>query len=112
MNKTVINFLQQNWTKKFGGKGRGQKIPSGTVVNEEITQEEQQLGLCANATIFPNHQIMRAAIKKKMMVVPAKYARSHGQNICDEYICPKCYRKRDIFADYDFFVVFASDRKY
>ena len=26
------------------GKGRRKKIPSGTVVNEEIPQEEQQLG--------------------------------------------------------------------
>ena len=33
-------------------------------------------------------------------------------DICDEYICPKCYDKRNIPADADFFVVFALDHKY
>ena len=52
-------------------------------------------------------------MKKKMMALPAKFARSPGQNwekcgdwvqcdICDEYICLKCYEKRDISADDDF----------
>ena len=30
-------------------------------------------------------------------------------DICDEYICPNCYDKRDTPADDDFFVVFPSD---
>ena len=35
---------------------------------------------CGNATIWPNHRMMRAVIKKKMMVLPAKFARSPGYN--------------------------------
>ena len=33
-------------------------------------------------------------------------------DICDEYKCPKCYDKREISVDDDFFVVLASDHKY
>ena len=34
-------------------------------------------------------------------------------HIYDEYICPKCYDKRDISADDDFFfVAFALDHKH
>ena len=33
-------------------------------------------------------------------------------DIFDEYICQKCYEKKDISADDYFFVVFASDHKY
>ena len=31
---------------------------------------------------------------------------------CDEYICPKCYDKRNISADDDFLVVFVLEHKY
>ena len=37
-------MLQQNRAEKDGGRGRGKKIVSGTVDNEEIPQEEQQRG--------------------------------------------------------------------
>ena len=30
-------------------------------------------------------------------------------DICNEYICPKCYDKRDISTDNDVFVVLRSD---
>ena len=39
MNGTLKNLIQQI---EEGEKGK--KIPSGTVVNEEISQQEQQLG--------------------------------------------------------------------
>ena len=39
MNATLKNLIQQI---KEGEKGK--KIPSGTAVNEEIPQQEQQLG--------------------------------------------------------------------
>ena len=41
------------------GRGRGKKIPSGTVVNEEIPLEEQQPGpsqQCNNLAKSSNHQ--------------------------------------------------------
>ena len=42
MNERLINLLQQNKAEKIEKKrGRGKKIPSSTVVYEEITQEEQ-----------------------------------------------------------------------
>ena len=45
MNETLINLLQQNRAKKVGGgRGRGKKLPSGTVAHEEIAQEQQQPG--------------------------------------------------------------------
>ena len=33
-------------------------------------------------------------------------------DIWDEYICPKCFEKKDIFKENDFFVVFELDHKY
>ena len=45
MNETLTNLLQQNRAGKVEGeRGRGKKIPSGTFVNKEISQEEQQPG--------------------------------------------------------------------
>ena len=45
MNEALINLLQQKRAKKAGrGTGRGKKIQSGTVFNEEIPKEEQQPG--------------------------------------------------------------------
>ena len=43
MNETFRNLLEPNRAEKVGGeRGRGKKIPSGIVVNEEISQKEQQ----------------------------------------------------------------------
>ena len=45
MKETPINLLQQNRAEKVGGgRRRGKQIPSGMVVNEKISQEEQQPG--------------------------------------------------------------------
>ena len=60
-----------------GGKGRGKKILSGTVVNDEILRRSGSQVHRDNATIWPNHRMMRAAMKK-MIVLPAKFARSPG----------------------------------
>ena len=44
MYETLINFIAAKKGGKVGRRGRGKKIPLGTVVNEEVPQEEQQLG--------------------------------------------------------------------
>ena len=62
MNETLINLLQQNRTEKVGGGawvGIGKTIPSGTVVNEETPQEEQQPDLsrqCNNLAESSNEE--------------------------------------------------------
>ena len=48
-------------------------MPSATVVNEEILMRSSSQAHCGSATIWPNHQVMRAAMKKKMMILPARY---------------------------------------
>ena len=50
MNEALLNLLQQNRAEKIRG----------------------------NAVIWPNHQMMRTAMKKKMMVLPTKFARSQA----------------------------------
>ena len=91
-----------------------------------MNQEEEQPGLSRQSSNLTesNHQMMRVAIKKeddsttcKIWDVPwielaEKYRDWVRYDIYDEYICPKCYDKRDISADDNFFVVFASDHKY
>ena len=93
------------------GIGRGKKVLSSTVANEEILQEESSQAHRGNATIWLNHRMMRAAIKNETMVLPGKIckitwielAEKCGGwiqcDICDEYIRPRCYGKRDISAD-------------
>ena len=46
MKETLINLLQQIRAEKVweGQRERGEKIPSGTVVNEKISDEEKQPG--------------------------------------------------------------------
>ena len=76
MNETLINLLQQNKADKVGGRGRGKKMPSGTLVNEEMPQEEQPPGpswQCNNLI-----ELSRAAMKTKMMVLPVTAATYPG----------------------------------
>ena len=83
MNETLINLLKQNRVQKVAGeRGRGKKIPSGTVVYEEISQEEQQPD--------PSRQCNNLAKTSKI----EKCADWVQCDICDEYICPKSYDKR------------------
>ena len=42
MNETLMNVLKQNRDEKVGRRGRGKKISSEMVANEEMLQEEQQ----------------------------------------------------------------------
>ena len=43
MHETLINLLQENRVEKFRGeRGRGKEVPSATVTNEEIPQEEEE----------------------------------------------------------------------
>ena len=84
MNETLINLLKQNRVQKVAGeRGRGKKIPSGTVVYEEISQEEQQSD--------PLRQCNNLAKPSKI----EKCADWVQCDICDEYISPKSYDKRE-----------------
>ena len=125
MNERLINLFQQNRAEKVRAKnGRGIKIPSGTVVNEEIPQEEQQpvpSWQCNNMVESSNDESSdeeeddgtTCKIWKILWIELMKKCGDWVQcDMCDECICPKCYDKRDISADDDFFVVFASDHKY
>ena len=50
--------------------GRNRKEePSGTVVNEEIPQEDQQPGPSQQCNNLAKSSMVRAAMKKKMMVL-------------------------------------------
>ena len=59
MYETLINFIAAKKGGKVGRRGRGKKIPLGTVVNEEVPQEEQQLGRsqqCSNLAESSNDE--------------------------------------------------------
>ena len=89
------------------------------VVNKEIPEEEQQPGplrQCNNLAESSNDRSSDAEghdftckICEILWIELTDWVQC---DICDEYICPKCYGKRDISADDHFFVVFASDQKY
>ena len=77
MNETFINLLQQNRAERVGVEGgRGKKIPSGSLLMKKFLRRSSSQVHRGNATICPNHQMMRAAIKKKMMALPAKFPKS------------------------------------
>ena len=97
-------------------------MPSGTAVNEEIPQEKQQLGpwrQCNNLAESSNDDSSDEEDDDtpcKICKVPSIEITDKCKDwiqcdICDEFICPKCYDKRNISADDDFFVVFPSDHK-
>ena len=101
MNETLIK------------RGRRKKIPSGTAVNEEILQEEQQPGpsrQCNNLAESSNDEsrdekeVDRTTCK--MCKIPwieltEKSKDRFQYDICDTCICPKCYDKRDTSTDDD-----------
>ena len=107
MNETFINLLQQNRTKKVGGEEEELtyhqvKMPMRKFLKRRSSQVHR-----GNARIWTNHRMMRTAMKK-VMALTVEFARSLGQNVltekcrdwsqcdmCDEYICSKCYGKRD-----------------
>ena len=110
MNKTLINLLQQYTAKELGKRGRGKKTPSGTVINEEIPQEEEQPGLlwqCNKLAKSSNdessddeedHGTTFMICKILWRELMEKCGDRVQCDICNKYICPKCYDKRDILA--------------
>ena len=109
MNKTLMNFLQKNRAEKVKGKrGRGKKISSGNVVNEETPQEEKQPDpwqQCNNLAESLNNEssdeeeddVTTCKIFKISWIELREKCGDWVQcDICDQYIVPKCYEKRDI----------------
>ena len=69
-------MLQQNRAENFEEKGeeerRNHEIRLSMKQYLRRSSSQVQLG---NATIWPNHRMMIAAMKKKMMVLPGEFAR-------------------------------------
>ena len=97
-------------------------MPSGTAVNEEIPQEKQEPDpsrQCNNLAESSNDDSSDEEDDDtpcKICKIPSIEITDKGKDwiqcdIWDEYICPKCYDKKNISADDDFFVVFPSDHK-
>ena len=98
------------------------------VFNEEMPQEKQQPGpsrQCNNLAESSNDESSTEeendeeddgttcnVCKISWIELTKKCGDQVQCNICDEYICPKCYGKRDISADDDLFAVLGSDHKY
>ena len=98
MNEAFINLLHQNRAEKEEEERIYHQVwlPAKKYLRRSSSQVHR-----GNATIWPNHRTMRAAMKKKKMVLPAEFERPPGQkfrdwvqcDMYDEYICPKCYDK-------------------
>ena len=93
------------------GEGRRKKIPSGTDVNEEIPPKKQERGPSPQCNNFAESSNDDSSNKEedegtacKICKIPWIALREKSGDrvqcdICDEYICVKCYFKRDISAD-------------
>ena len=106
MNEILINLLQQNRAEKVRGGGRGKKIPSGTVVNEEILQEQEQPCIslqCNNLAKWLNGD---SSDEEEEDDGTNRNVKTVQCDVCDEYILSKFYDKRDISADDDFLQFF------
>ena len=106
MNETLINLLPQNSAGKMDGKKEeGRRYNQVQLSIEKYFFRSNSQVHRSNATIWPNHQMTRAATKEKLMVLPAKICRilwielteKCGDwdqcNICNEFFCPKFYDK-------------------
>ena len=80
MNETIINLLQLNSAEKVGkgGKKEERRYHRFRFSLKKIPQEKQQLGLSGQCDNWPYHRIMTAAMKKNIMVLPERFARSPG----------------------------------
>ena len=98
----------------MGGRGERRKIPSGTIVNEEIPPEEQQPGPsreCNNLAKSSNDESSDEeddnttckTCKIRWIELMEKCEEWVQWDICDEYICTKSYGDRNISTDDDFF---------
>ena len=93
------------------GREREKTIPSVSVFTKKIPQEKQQLGLsgqCDNLALSSNNESSDEEEDNgttwKICKIPwIELAQQWGDwvqcDICDKYIGPKCYDKRDISAD-------------
>ena len=79
MNETFKNLLQQNRAKKVYEKKEQEKrhYQVWLSMKKYLRRSYRQVHH-GNARIWPNHRTMRAAMKKKLIVLPAKFARSLG----------------------------------
>ena len=109
INETLINLLQQNRAeKKLGGKeeekGRYNQV---RLPNDEIPEEEEQLGpsqqynnlaesLNDESSDEKNCETTCKVCKTPWIEMTEKYRDWAQCNICDEYVCQKCYGKRYI----------------
>ena len=109
MNETLINCLQKNRTEKVKEKrGMGKNISTGKIVDEKIPQEEKQPDLSQHCNNLPESSNEDSSDEEKndgttckIFKIPRiKLKEKCGDwvqcDICDEYIVPKCYEKRDI----------------
>lgn len=63
MNEILINLLQQNRSIKLGGKKEEEKVSMKKYLRRSSSQAHR-----GNAKIWLNHQMMRAVMKKNMMM--------------------------------------------
>ena len=80
MNETPLTMLQQNSSeevkrKKGTEKGIHQIRLS---MKKYLKRNSSYIHHRGNATVWPKYQIVRAAMKKKMMALPVKFARPLG----------------------------------
>ena len=98
MNEILINLSQQNRAENLGEKrGKEKKIPSGTIVNEEIPQKEQQLGPSRQYNNLPNDESSDGeeddATTCKIDKIPSIELTEKCEDICDishQYISSRC----------------------
>ena len=125
MNEILIKLLQQNRDEKVGrGGGRWGEVEEDRESRchqlwLSIKKQSGKLRQCNILTESSNDESSDEeeddGTTCKICEIPwIELTEECGDwvecNICKEYICPKCYDKRDIYAD--FFVVFATDPKY
>ena len=80
VKETLINLLQKNRTEKVGGREEEEKRYHRVRLSIKKYFRRSR-NHRSNATIWSNHRMMRAAIKKKMMVLTScKLATSPEQN--------------------------------
>ena len=60
------------------GARRGKKIRSATVFDEKYLRRSSSQVYRGNTTIWPNNRMTRAVMKKKIMVLPAKFPKAPG----------------------------------
>ena len=71
MNKILINLLRQNSSEKAGARGEDKRYHHVQLSMKNYLKRSSSNVHCGNATIWLNHQMMGAVVKKKMMVLLA-----------------------------------------